>query len=1517
MRARSPLRLLVGSAIVGLALGAILTCAGIGVGVWLGTPAGQSWLVGTLEQLGTRATTGGQVEIGAARITANGVVLDGVVLSQGDRRLASVDHLAAGIEWSALLRRRLHVRELRGDGLYVDLGADADGVFDLTRLFGGPSAPSADDEPFRLPLALALDDVDLRGIEIRYYTPSGTIAHATDLDVRAQIEGAGDHVDVKRLSLVGALVEPAAAGVRAAGGLWWDGTDGIGLDDLRVEIPGSGDLPLAALVASGQWGDAARLAVTLERADLGGLDDLLGDAGLGGVWSGALAVSGPAERLDVTVDLAGEDGAGEIHAQGHVEPQAAPIRWDLAATLAAVDVRGLYTPLTEPVVLDGELALRGRGTSLASDLTLDGTWSGGPQVLYGYDVDQVAAQFSVAGGVLHLDHSLLDGILGPITIDGDVGLEEGPLTVRISGPLDPARLAALGAEGVGGDGVVDAVVRTDLRAEDAPIHIDGTVTFAPFTYPNVRAARLAAPFDLTVHGGTVRGTIALDGDDLDLSGLRAERLRTAPLALTVERGVTTLHGPEATLAGIVYPDTLTAGQASGPIAVRVDPKHTSFTAELAVVDPTLLDFPGSHGTLRLGLVDDALSYDVDLRAGARPLLVAVGRYDLASAQVVLDELAFAPTPRTTWTAQRPVRLIVVDGGIADADLSLASPLGEIEILGRLARAGPLDAAVSVRGLQIDHVAELFPAAVPALGGTFTGSAQVSGDAADPHVDADLDIRGLNVEGTVRSMDLAGTLRLADGHLEPALAIGAAHAPLARLTGDLPVRGGLAAPDLDWDADASLDLAILPGGTERLHDLTSLLDDVELPAGRASGVVTARGPLRDPVLRAAGVSELDVAGWDKPGRIELSVTRRGDELAVTADLRQDLYSRARIDATAATRMGEVFAALAAGRDLPDTSDPRLVADDVHATLDLHDLPAASVGALAGVDATLGGTLAGSWLVRGSPLAPVATGSLRWDGAYVGRQPLEGAFFSLEPRADGDEGYDVVLRVSDPAGAFAARGVVPVRVDLLREPAEWVTGEMAIDLSGDVPLGLLEGWSTDVRAAEGRLAIAGHVGGTPFAPVADLTAQIDGGRVAYRALGVDARDIDLAARITDRTLTLERADVVLLPFRERTLEGVVTEATSVVSEAAERVDGGERPRVSARGTAILGEDGGITLDGALHLEDGPWLIATEDTTLRANGALTIVGAWPALRVRGNLAVIQGHAEIDTAELAGAAPLTVDPSLTVVRVADAAGAAVATPRPVEPPAYAAFDVDVRLDLQRNIELAMSVPVFDQFGRIGADLTSTDITARLGGALSLQLERGEPTLVGAVELLDGQLRMLRSTFQLESGRITFAGGDPYEDADLDIAAVMNVPTGGQVHLKLTGTAAHPDPPALSSEEYPDTDQQMAILLTGQAPEELTSAEGAGAAQILATIGQTVVASVLGGRSLGTLSFDPDGAVRVSVPLTPTLHAATVYAPLSTDLEANSIALEAEWSILPRLVLSGALGDRTSHGDVFWEIRF
>ena len=129
---------------------------------------------------------------------------------------------------------------------------------------------------------------------------------------------------------------------------------------------------------------------------------------------------------------------------------------------------------------------------------------------------------------------------------------------------------------------------------------------------------------------------------------------------------------------------------------------------------------------------------------------------------------------------------------------------------------------------------------------------------------------------------------------------------------------------------------------------------------------------------------------------------------------------------------------------------------------------------------------------------------------------------------------------------------------------------------------------------------------------------------------------------------------------------------------------------------------------------------------------------------------------------------------------------------------------------------------------------------------------------------------------------------------------------------AAHPDV-NFSSDDFSTNAELFTILLTGESPDDLSSAEGRLAFEAVSDL---LVNSVLGGINLGSLSVEADGTLHIGIPLHRTVFVESTVTPVP-ELNENRITVVAEWSIIPRLLLTVAYGDRRMWGDIGWEVRF
>lgn len=1487
MRKRSRLAL-VGTTVAGV-VGGVAAVALLGAGgfaLWVRTPAGNAWLGPTLAEIASRQLVDATVEIGSLRTDLwTGLELRDVALRDGTgRELIAVDRAVADLDPAGALRATLVLPSVRLDGVALDLEVGEDGVLDLLRAFGRTANTPPSTEPFRgLGIDIEAPDVQISGVSLSLRTGGEERVRLAGVGARASVHALGDLVSVTALDLDGQLATPGPTVLRAGGDVSY-GPEGAAVD---VSVA----LPHSALQVDGTVGsDRLRLAVDVLALHLPDLDPLANDVGLGGTWRGRVLAQGPLDTLHVEGALTGVDGArGELELSGSVDSSEG-ISWDLWLGARELHVHDALTALGDEVVLTGDLDLQGRGTSWPDGLELEGRWEGSDHAVYGQRLDDIEADFSLREGRLELQRSTADGVVGTLGVTGSIELVDGPMALAVEGVLRPERLAELGVEGVRGTGVLTATVAGDLQAE-GPIEVQGTVRYAPFGYgDDVRFARLVAGFHVFAEGADVRGTADVHAADGAVYGIAIDELSDRAVRFRREGGALRVDG-DARLGPTRWPDLAEVRETAAEWSLAQQGDEAPVVrAEATLGAFSVLDLPGSGGVLRLGLADEVAEISVRLADGSRAFATTGGRFDLRSGTLVLRRLELSPTPRATWSSTRPVRMTVADGGVVDADLALAGNLGAVEVGGALGTTGPLDGRIAAEKLQLDALAELFPQWFSGLAGVADLELALQGTGSAPELDGTVSIAGLWVEDAVRWLDVEGTVHGSGGRVEPELRIGVAGVPLARVGGRVPAVLDLSEPGLDAVGALELDVALLPGGLDRLARLAPAADGASIPEGVASGVLEVRGTPTDPTMRIAGVAEIDVSGWPERARLEFDLQRDGPSVYGWADVREGFLQRVNLGGRGATRMGEVFAAAVAGEELPDTGDLALWIDDLFLNAALISLPAHSVGSALGAPVELGGELVGGFAISGPVFAPVVEGGAHWLQGSIAGEPLNVGVLSVSPRA---AGYRVDAQVAFARGGdLAVRGTVPLAIDPRAELAGWATGPMDLSVGGaGLPVALLSLVDPGVRWATGLVAIDGHVGGLPTDPEPELAIVATDVALEYAPLGLELWDGALDIRMDRRRVQVQTLKAQTGPA-QRALRGLQPLDDPSV--------------VSVTGTAQLSEWVPSALSGQIAFRDA-WVVSTAEAQARLSGDVRVSGAWPALNVDGDLRLARGGLVIDTASLLEASPLRTHPKLVITRGDRTARVAAR----VVPPFYSNFDVDIGLDLRRNLELDLSMPFIDDLGALGAAFTRLDLSTRLGGSVRASLaEGGAPVVRGEVELAEGTVRVLRSRFNLEEGLISFASGDP-RNPNLKIASEMRV-SGATVNLRIAGTPEAPEVD-LSSPDYPDRTQIMTILLTGEAPDALDSDQGQGAAQALTGL---LVDSVISGRSLGSLSFEPDGSVRYTVPVSQTVRSGLVLDP-TAESDENTWTLVGEWAVMPRVVLSGGAGAPESWGDVYWELRF
>ncbi|MCB9682427.1 MAG: translocation/assembly module TamB domain-containing protein [Alphaproteobacteria bacterium] len=1455
---------------------------------------------------------------------------DGVVL-------IGVRRLDVRLDLWALLHATVRVASARGDGVRVDMTTDADGVLNLSRLFGGPSTEPVDpDAPGwgGLPFELVVDDIGLRDGMVSLWgpppeegDPSGFEAKVLRLDgARVRLPRKEPAVHADGVVLDGVLLAPGPAGLHLDGSAVWTG-EGVIADALNLQVLGSRlglDGHLRDLFEAGD----AQLTVTADPLDLGTLDDVL-HTGTHGRYAGSLSAAGTFGGLGLSGTLAGLPAGGDRPAtrgtltveDGTVvclpgygvgdpdrcdpspEPgpiaEDAPLRWTAGLVAQGLHLEDILPTIGGPLRLEGHLTAHGGGTSWPDEVRVDdGRWDGEELDVYGVRVRRFGADIGLHRGVLDLGDLDLAGVIGTVAGGGTLDLVEGDLDLRLHGALVPSMLADFGVDQVGGRGTWRGRVTGDVFADGVPIDVAAHLDMAPVTWDapdGVRVGHAVADAQVAVRNGHVTVDGSLTGTDLEAYGASMATVSVPRLRVEVtptDAGTATRVSGDATSPSASYGDLARFDAVAASFDVMVPAEgDLSVDVSASVGDHELFGLLGNNGTVVLHLQGDDLHVAPDLRWNDDPFLVSPDVHvDLGTMDVDIDRVVFQPTWRQRWTNPEPLHLRVVDGGLADARLSLASNFGQFTVAGDLGTARPLAGRVTVDGLDLDAFAELFPDQLSGLDGVVTLELTATGSPRTPDLDLQVDAHDLFVEDAFRWLDVSGTLGVHGDRATVDLSTAVSDRPLVTVTGTLPVVSDLSKPGLSSKGSADVDVTVAPGTTERM---ALLLPGTEVPDGELSAVLSVRGDLHDPDLDLQGVADVEVEGLPRRARAEIDLRRREGKLDTSVDLYDGYDPIVVADGTAATRVGEVVDWLLGTAPQPDFTELTLFADDLDVRGRLDGFPLGEWLDWAGFDADVQGTVDGAVAVSGSPDTP----ELRVDttaGLVMAGHPGD-LHLKVEPE---EGGYDAVLSIVDGDTTWLdVHGHVPMVVDLRTDPKTWGTGAFDLEALGDgIPLDVLESIDPGLDVQDGKLVVKGSLKGTLLDPDPNATVELTGLRALYRPIGIQIRDGNLSARLEHDPNEDAVANVTL---------NSLSLTTRPIGASLDRLTSAGASAITAKGSVRLESWFPSDIAGEVSLRNA-WLTATDNTELRASGDLSTQGTWPDVSLRGRLAVDQGRVVLDTSELTESRAMQVDPSIVIHR----RSGAFVTHVDAGPTLLDDLHLDVDLDLGRNTRMLLKVPMLDTLGSLGANLTRADIDARLGGDLAVSMDGGDLSIVGDVDLLAGRVSVLRGKFDIAEGsRVTFLGED-YANPQLDVAGAMDLGVG-ELSLRLSGPAVAPSFD-FRSDDFGSEAAVLVILLTGQAPEDLSAQQGQAAIE---AVGDLLLNSVLGGANLGSVSVESDGTVRVGLPVYRTVYVETIFDP-TPKLNENGITVDAEWSILPRLLLRASYGDRLIQGGLYYELR-
>ena len=447
--------------------------------------------------------------------------------------------------------------------------------------------------------------------------------------------------------------------------------------------------------------------------------------------------------------------------------------------------------------------------------------------------------------------------------------------------------------------------------------------------------------------------------------------------------------------------------------------------------------------------------------------------------------------------------------------------------------------------------------------------------------------------------------------------------------------------------------------------------------------------------------------------------------------------------------------------------------------IRDLPIARVlriaGADPGLDALRALRLDVSWDLRGTG-AQDLSGDARLDLREAAQDPASGGSLGLA----GDNGARVRLD----------KGRVDGRIDLSLPSLAFTHRLTAPDL-----------------VVDGRLKLAGTLGGTVTRPLYDVTLNGEDLAILQRSVGWRLTDGSITTRFFGRALELQRLRFasgdgsVELEGRANLLDAPRPGARSPVAARSAR-----KPTMPD-GVAAKEADkpSVLPLDGEFELVMTRFVVPIgPGQRVALSGSTRLTSGADGLGLRGKLRVDQGIIEIQ-----GSTAPSLPPD---VKVVDAGTVGNPGDGKTQPDGKAAKDEQEATSARATrILTELAIDLGDRLR-----VTGNGVLARLTGELRmLGLLPDQPRLVGLVTVVDGSYQAYGQNLQVDKGRVRFNG--PIDNPALDIRAKRPyLPV--EVGVEVTGTALDPKVALFSSPEMSETDK-LSWLVLGVDPKQAPSA--------------------------------------------------------------------------------------------------
>lgn len=851
---------------------------------------------------------------------------------------------------------------------------------------------------------------------------------------------------------------------------------------------------------------------------------------------------------------------------------------------------------------------------------------------------------------------------------------------------------------------------------------------------------------------------------------------------------------------VAWRDEVRVAEVETHVDLRVDGTTPRGTLRLAFRDAVAQGRSVDAGTATLGLEGDHVQLATSWHMGEQEVLGFDGALDLARQEVAANRLHLALEPDFAWDNLGPVAGRWTSDGVEDLHLQVRSGAARVGLDGDLHLGGRHDLRVSIAEFPLASLAPVVPA-MAGYAGTLTLDGTLSGTGPDPAFSGALAVTALTVPEVLHGLGVNATLAAADhqitvtGHLRGPEAL-AADVDLA-----LPFTAPGGVPAVHLDDPLHLRVWLPPTD---LADWGRVFEGLSLPVVRASAELVVDGRLVDPEARLVVAARLPVGATREDVEVDLDATVHQGALVLRTVGRQRLARRVEVTGGATVDVAEALRR--AGLDLgPD----RVPGDNLLSALSVDvvpmQLPVDALRAFVSLPPSLDGSVVGGLHVGGDLARPELAGGLMLIDGHLAEIPLSPAIASLTP---GEGGYAADVEVGfGEGGHLHASGAVPF--DPADADVDAMLARPGLDLRLDgsaVPVAVVAAFVPGMVEAAGVVAVEGSVTGSLGDPVPDVRLGMQDGAFTLLDTNIRYERVGFTAHL-DR----EAVEISDLSAVTRSIARPLDRGRKLSADTPPSILGGARVALDGWAPASTAAD--IVLDKA-------WVADRPNEVLRLSGRVGVTGTWPVLAVKGKVDVDEGKLVLGESFFSSDGSLTLDEDIHVIRPgAPGEGTPADDPGP-----QFTYALDLRANLNRNVDLDVTMPTEDYGGALTRGLSEIRLAVTLSDVDGLTVKKrlDEYSVVGQVEPVRGQATVLGKDFDISSGTISFTGLDPANPL-LDLTAVY--PSSyGEITARIQGTAEAPSVSLSIDEPTLSVDDAVAILVVGSPLSMLSGADSTNA---------------------------------------------------------------------------------------------